>query len=172
MGCHILKKFNFETTPDILQLKTSQHNHSMSNFGLFFFFRPNELNFCVWSPIAQKITALYLFPLVCTSFLSKNVCKKQAAMGLISLFGKTKGFFCLSFNNRLQKALPSVFAYVLTGKQSTNQWKKIQGCDFLLNRRPHAKIQLIWTKKNQTKIRHRMVMRGVSLWKVKNVEFY
>ena len=25
--------------------------------------------------------------------------------------------------------------------------EKIQGCDFLLNRRPHAKIQLIWTKK-------------------------
>ena len=26
-------------------------NHSMLNFGLFFFFRPNELNFCMWSPI-------------------------------------------------------------------------------------------------------------------------
>ena len=33
------------------QLKTFEHNHSMSNFGLFFFFRPNELNFCMWSPI-------------------------------------------------------------------------------------------------------------------------
>ena len=68
----------------------------------------------------------------------------------VSLFGKTKGFFCLSFNNRLQKAPPSFFAYVLTGKQSTNQRKKIQGCDFLLNRRAHAKIQLIWTKKKKT----------------------
>ena len=66
---------------------------------------------------------------------------------LISLFRKTKGFFYLSFNNRLQKAPPSFFAYVLTGKRSANQRKKIQGCDFLLNRRPHAKIQLIWTKK-------------------------
>ena len=33
-----------------MQLKTSQHNHSMSNFGLFFF-RPNELNFCMCSSI-------------------------------------------------------------------------------------------------------------------------
>ena len=33
------------------QLKTSEHNHSMSNFGPFFFFHPNELNFCMWSPI-------------------------------------------------------------------------------------------------------------------------
>ena len=34
----------------------------------------------------------------------------------------------------------------------------MQGCDFLLNRTAHAKIQLIWTEKKQTKIRHRMVM--------------
>ena len=27
-------------------MKTFKHNHSMSNFGLVFFFRPNELNFC------------------------------------------------------------------------------------------------------------------------------
>ena len=33
------------------QLKVFGHIHSMSNFGLFFFFRPNELNFCMWSPI-------------------------------------------------------------------------------------------------------------------------
>ena len=33
------------------ELKTFEHNHSMSNFGLFSFFRPNELNFCMWSPI-------------------------------------------------------------------------------------------------------------------------
>ena len=34
-----------------LKLKVFGHIHSMSNFGLFFFFRPNELNFCMWSPI-------------------------------------------------------------------------------------------------------------------------
>ena len=61
----------------LLHLKTSQHNHSVS----IVFFRPNELNFCMWSPIAQKITALYFFSLVCASFSSKNVCKKQAATG-------------------------------------------------------------------------------------------
>ena len=46
---------------------------------------------------------------------------------LISLFGKTKGFFYLSFNNRLQKAPQSFFAYVLTGKRSANQRKKNTG---------------------------------------------
>ena len=70
---------------------------------------------------------------------------------LISLFRKTKGFFYLSFNNRLQKVPPSFFAYLLTGKRSAYQRKKIQGCDFLLNRRPHAKIQLIWTKKKKNR---------------------
>ena len=78
---------------------------------------------------------------------------------LVSLFRKTKGFFCLSFNNSLQKVPPSFFAYILTGKRRANQRKKIRGCDFQLNQRAHAKIQLIWTKKKkQTKIRHRMVM--------------
>ena len=52
-------------------------------------------------------------------------------------------------NNETSEASCSrlFFAYVFTRKWSANQRKKIQGCDFLLNRRPHAKIQLIWTKK-------------------------
>ena len=130
------------------KLKTSQHNHSMSNFGLHFFFRPNELNFCMWSPIAQKITALYCFPWFELHFQVKTHAKNRRLRDalLISLFGKTKGFLCLSFNNRPP---PSFFAYILTGKRSANQRKKIQGCDFLLNRRPHAKIKLIWTKKRK-----------------------
>ena len=144
----------------------------MSNSGLLFFFRPSELNFCVWSPIAQKITALYFFPLVCASFSRKNLCKKQAATGHFADFigRENKRFLCLSFNNRLQNAPPSFFAYVLTRKRSANQQKKIQGCDLLLNRRAHAKIQLIWTKKKkQTKIRHRMVMlRRLQLGAVEN----
>ena len=52
-------------------------------------------------------------------------------------------------NNETSKASCSrlFFAYVFTRKWRANQRKKIQGCDFLLNRRLHAKIQLIWTKK-------------------------
>ena len=64
-------------------------------------------------------------------------------------------------NNETSEASCSrlFFAYVFTRKWSVNQREKIQGCDFLLNRRPHAKIQFVWTKKKkQTKIRHRMVM--------------
>ena len=40
--------------PEILtrELKTSEHNHSMSNLDLFLFLHPNELNFCMWSPIS------------------------------------------------------------------------------------------------------------------------
>ena len=108
----------------------------------------------MWSPIAQKITALYFFPWFVLHFRVKTYGKNRRLRdaSLISLFGKTKDFFCLSFNNRLQKAPPSFFAYVLTGKRSANQRKKIQGCDFLLNRTTHAKIQLIWTtKKNRPK---------------------
>ena len=72
---------------------------------------------------------------------------------LISLFGKTKGFFCFSFNNRSQKALPSFFwhTFLLKNKLQTSG-KKIQGWDFLLTQRQHAKIQFIWKKKKKTDI--------------------
>ena len=100
------------------------------------------------------------FPLVCASFSSKNVCKKQAAMGRFADFivRENKRFLLHVVQQQTAKSAAEFFAYILTGKRSANQQKKIQGCDFLLNRRPHAKIQLIWRKtKKQTKIRHRMV---------------
>ena len=61
--------------------------------------------------------------------------------------GKQKVSFAWRVRQQTAKSAAEFFAYVLTGKRSTNQRKKIQGCDFLLNRRPHAKIQLIWMKK-------------------------
>ena len=114
------------------QLKTSQHNHSTPNFGLFFFFCPNDLNFCMWSPVAQKITALYFFLWFVLHFQVKTYAKNRWLREalLTSLFGKTKSFFCLLFNNRLQKAPPSFFTYVLTGKRSANQRKKYRAVTF------------------------------------------
>ena len=67
-------------------------------------------------------------------FRVKTYAKKQPATGRFAGFivRENNRFLLLGvFDNRLQKALR----------------KKIQGCDFLLNRRPHVKIQLIWTKK-------------------------
>ena len=90
------------------------------------------------------------FSQVCASVSSKNVCKKQAVTRHFADFivRENKRFFLLLLRQQTVKSAAEFFAYVLTGKQSTNQRKKIQGCDFLLNRRPHAKIQLIWKKKN------------------------
>ena len=61
--------------------------------------------------------------------------------------GKQKVSFAWRIRQQTAKSAAEFFAYILTGKRSANQRKKIQGCDFLLNRRPNAKIQLIWTKK-------------------------
>ena len=72
---------------------------------------------------------------------------------------KNNRFLLFLVKQKISKAPLSFFAYVITRKRSANQRKKIQGCGFLLNWRPHAKIQLIWTKKKKRpKIRHRMVM--------------
>ena len=89
-----------------------------------------------------------IFSLLCASFPSKNVCRKQAATGRFTDFivPENKRFLLLLVQQQTGKSAAEFIAYVLTGKRSGNQRKKIQGCHFLLNRRPHAKIQLIWTK--------------------------
>ena len=49
---------------------------------------------------------------------------------LVSLSGQTKGFFCFSIKNDLHKEPTTetcFFAYVMSWKQSGNQWRKIQG---------------------------------------------
>ena len=51
------------------------------------------------------------------------------------------------FQQQMSKRAAWFFAYLFTRKRNTNRRKKIQCCDFLLNRRPHAKIHLIWMKK-------------------------
>ena len=43
---------------------------------------------------------------------------------LISVFEKTKGFFCFSFNNRAQKVSLSVFAYVFNSKMTRKPAEK------------------------------------------------
>ena len=51
-----------------------------------------------------------IFPLVCASFSSKNVCKKQPATGRFAGFivRENNRFLLLgAFDNRLQKAPPS-----------------------------------------------------------------
>ena len=99
-----------------------------------------------------------------------NICKKLSGdfcgtnnrrlcdASVFSLFGKTKGFICFLFNNRSQKAPPSfLHTWMFHLKTKSKPAKKMQGCDLLLNWRPHAKIQLIWEKK-QTRIQQSMVM--------------
>ena len=104
----------------------------------------------MWSPIAQKITALYFLPLVCASFLSKNICKKQAAMGRFADFivRENKRFLLLIIQQQTAKSSAEFFCICFNWKTKR---KIIQGCDFLLNRRAHAKIQLIWREKKRPK---------------------
>ena len=96
-----------------------------------------------------EITALYFFTLVGASFSSKNICKQQAATRHFADFivRENKRFLLLLVQQQTAKSAAEFSALVLTRKQSANQQKKIQGCDFLLNWRPHAKIQLIWREK-------------------------
>ena len=89
-----------------------------------FFFCQMSWIFACGLQFHRKSHPCIYFSLVCTSFSRKNVCKKLGGTFcgtnnrrlhnalLILLFGKTKGFFCFSFNNSLQKALPSFFGYV------------------------------------------------------------
>ena len=97
-------------------------------------------------------------------FRVKTCAKNLAALSAICCWTRNQWNLLFSWTMKSAK-------YVFTRK-SANQQKNIQGCDFLWNWRPHAKIQLIWTpKKNLTKIQHRMVMlqRLQMLLEYKNV---
>ena len=64
---------------------------------------------------------------------------------------ENKRFHWFLVQQQIAECAAKFFAYVFSRKQSANQRKKIQGCDFLLNRRPHAKMQLIWMKKKKNR---------------------
>ena len=90
-------------------LKTSQHNHSMSNFGVFLFFSSKLAEFlCMVSNCSENPSPVF-FLWFALHFRVKTYAKNRRLWdaSLISLFGKIKGFFYFSLNNRLQKAPPS-----------------------------------------------------------------
>ena len=60
--------------------------------------------------------------------------QKKAATGRFTdcIVRENKRFLLLIVQQQPAKSATEFFAYVLTGKISANQRKKIQGCDFLL----------------------------------------
>ena len=60
---------------------------------------------------------------------------------------KQKKPFVFPNNEPAKRPVAGCFCICFYLKMKRKPAEKIQGCDFLLNRRPHAKIQLIWTKK-------------------------
>ena len=130
-------------------MKTFEHNHSMSNFGLFFFSVQMSWIFACGLRFNRKSQPCIFFRWFALRFQLKRMQKTRRRL-LQSVVERAKQKKPIVFpNNETSEASCSrlFFAYGFTRKWSANQRKKIQGCDFLLNRRPHAKIQLIWTKK-------------------------
>ena len=131
-----------------LQLKMPEQSHSMSNFGLFFFFSSKWAEHVV-SDLIESHSPVFFSAGLRFIFQLKRMQKTRWRF-LQSVVKRAKQKKPIVFpNNETSEASCSrlFFAYVFTRKWSANQRKKIQGCDFQLNRRPHAKIQLIWTKK-------------------------
>ena len=106
------------------------------------------------SPVFFSAGLRFVFQLKCM--------QKKLGGTFCSLLLNDKQKKCFVFpNNEISAASCSRLFFCIRFylKMMCKPGKKIQGCDFLSNWRPHAKIQLIWTKKKkQTKIRHRMVM--------------
>ena len=142
------------------ELKMPEHNHSMSNFGLVFFLASRWAEFVhVVSNFIENHSPVF-FSLVCASFSSKNVCQKLSGAfseerttgGYVTLrwfhcSGKQKVLFVSHWStDRRKHHRVFLHTFLLENEVQTSE-KKIQGCDFPLNWRPHTKIQLIWRKK-------------------------
>ena len=81
-------------------------------------------------------------------------------------------FYCLEQQKFCLERMPPkktcIFAYVICGKQKRSQRTKIGGYVYLLSRRPHAKIELIWTIK---KIRPKKSLQ-LTLYSLKRMSLF
>ena len=101
---------------------------------------------------ANEATMIKRFNYTNTLLLSARTASGWYDASLTSLFSKTKGFFCFSFNKRCPKDAArqtEFFAYVISRKQRANQRKKIQGNVCWLKWSPHAKIETNPKKKKK-----------------------
>ena len=75
--------------------------------------------------------------------------EQQAAMRRFADFivRENKRFLLLLVQQQTAESAAKFFAYIFNSKTKHKPAEKIQCCHFLLNRRPHAKIQLILMKK-------------------------
>ena len=82
----------------VVFLKTFEHNHSMSNFGLFFFFVQMSWIFACGLRFNRKSQPCIFFRWFALHFRVKTYAKNSRLQdaSLVSLFGKTIGFFCLA----------------------------------------------------------------------------
>ena len=113
------------------KLKTSQHNHSMSNFGLFFFFVQTSWIFACALRFNRKSQPCIFLRWFVLRFPVKMYAKKLGgAFCSLLLNDKQKKPFVFP-NNEVSEASHSrlFFAYGFTPKWSANQRKKIQGCE-------------------------------------------
>ena len=122
----------------------------MSNFGLFFFFSSKWAEFLhVVSDLIESHSPVFFSAGLRFVFQLKRMQKtRRRFLQSVVERAKQKKPIVFPNNDTIEASCSRLFfANVFSRKWSANQRKKIQGCDFLLNRRPHAKIQLIWTKK-------------------------
>ena len=118
-----------------------QYNHSMLNFGLFFFSSKWAEVLHVVSDLTESHSPVFFSAGLRFVFQLKRTQKNLAALFAVCCWTTSKR------NLLLSRTMKSAKRPVATRKWSANRGRKIQGCDFLTNLRPQAKIQLIWMKK-------------------------
>ena len=120
----------------------------------------------MWSPVSQKITALYFFSLVCASFLNKNVCKKLGGVCLQNeqqvatrrftdfIVRENKRFLLFLVQQQIAESTAEFFlAYIFTQKGSANQRKKNTGLGLSINSETTCKNSVhLDEKKNRPKL--------------------
>ena len=109
-----------------IQMKTSEHNHSMSNFGLFFFFVQMSWIFACGLRFNRKSQLCIFFCWFAFHFRVKTYAKNSDAL-LVSLFGKTIGFFCLARSTTDCKKCRRVFCIRFNWKTKRKPAEKNTG---------------------------------------------
>ena len=133
----------------------------MSNFGLFFFFVQMSWIFACGLRFNRKSQPCIFFRWFALHFQVKTYAKNSRLQdaSLVSLFGKTIGFFCLAHSTTDCKKRHRVFCIRFNWKTKRKPAEKNTGLWLSIKSETTCKNSAhLDEKKKQTKIRHRMVM--------------
>ena len=122
------------------KLKTSQHNHSMSNLGLFFLSSKWAEFLHVLSDLIESHSPVFFYAGLRFVFQLKHTQKNLALFAVCCWTTSKRNLLFSQTMKPVKRPVAACFLHTFLLENEAQTSGKNKGCDFLFNWRPHAKI--------------------------------